>query len=147
LTVLSDSPVPAIIEVKGDIPNPGVYLLGPEEATVAVALARAGLSGDIPSNAAPRKLTSGESLDYHRGGEIRIGRMPAAALLASGQKLDLNTVTVDELLLIPGMRPQAAADIVKRREERIWAHVEDLEEIHGIGPKTLQRLKDYLEVR
>ena len=145
--VSQDSPVPVIIEVKGDIPGPGVYLLGQGEATVAGALARAGLSGDVPSDAASRKLTSGDSIDYNRSGEIRIGRMPAAALLSSGQKLDLNTATVDELLLIPGMRPQIAADIVRRREERAWERVNDLEEIRGVGPKTLQRLKDYLEVR
>ena len=72
--------------------------------------------------------------------------MPGAALLACGLKLDLNSASLGELLLIPHMRPEIAESIIKRRREKAWEQVDDLVEIRGVGPKTAQKLQDYLEV-
>ena len=72
--------------------------------------------------------------------------MPAAARLAAGQKLDLNTASWNDLLLIPKMRADMAASIVSRREGKLWERVDDLQEIHGIGARTSQAFKQYLQV-
>jgi competence protein ComEA len=72
--------------------------------------------------------------------------MPGAALLAAGLKLDLNSASLDELLLIPHMRPEIAASIIEKRREKAWEQVDDLIEIRGVGLKTAQKLQDYLEI-
>ncbi|MFZ0927201.1 MAG: helix-hairpin-helix domain-containing protein [Syntrophobacteraceae bacterium] len=142
--------LPAVmVEVKGDIPKPGIYTLDSAAATVAGAAAMAGCTCQIPEALAPQKLISGQSLEIlRRKTEISIhfGRMPGAALLAGGLKLDLNSASLDELLLIPHMRPQIAASIIERRREKPWEQVDDLIEIRGVGPKTAQKLQDYLEI-
>jgi len=95
------------VEVKGDISRPGIYILDSSPATVTDALAMAGFQCKIPDSIAFQKLTSGQSLEVVRKETdvtIKFGRMPGAALLACGLKLDLNSASLDELLLVPHMR-------------------------------------------
>lgn len=142
--------VPAVmVEVKGDVPKPGIYTFESATATVAVAANMAGCSCDIPKDIARRQVISGQSLDILCNGKgitIRFGRMPGAALLACGLKLDLNSASLDELLLIPQMRSEIAASIVERRRKKAWEQVDDLIEIRGVGSKTAQKLQAYLEI-
>ncbi len=142
-------PPAVMVEVKGDIPDPGIYALDSETATVAGAAAITGCTYPIPTALALQKLISGQSLEILRHKEeisIHFGRMPGAALLAGGLKLDLNSASLDELLLIPRLRPEIAASIIERRREKPWEQVDDLIEIRGVGPKTAQKLQDYLEI-
>ncbi|MGA2400358.1 MAG: helix-hairpin-helix domain-containing protein [Syntrophobacteraceae bacterium] len=142
-------PAAVMVEVQGDIPKPGIYTLESATATAAAAAAMAGCSCDIPADIARQKLISGQSLvilRHEKGITIRFGRMPGAALLACGLKLDLNSASMDELLLIPQMRPEIAVSIVERRREKAWEHVDDLIEIRGVGPKTAKKLQNYLEI-
>ena len=138
------------VEVKGDVARPGIYILDGATATVAIASALAGLPWKIPEPAASEKLTPGQSLEVLRKDSnitVRFGRMPGAALLACGMKLDLNSASLGELLLVPHMRHEIAASIIERRKEKAWEKVDDLTEISGVGPKTVQKLKNYLEAK
>jgi DNA uptake protein ComE-like DNA-binding protein len=135
------------VEVKGDVPAPGTYLLESERATVSHAISASRWSGAFTG--VDRKLEPGESLTVMPRGsqpEIAVGRMSAAAALAAGLKIDLNCATVEDLLLIPKMRPDIAEAIVKRRDEKAWEHVGELLEVPGIGPKTIRRFEDFLRV-
>lgn len=148
-SILGNSPVPVIVELRGEIPGQGVYLVDQEKATISNVFVMAGLSGTAPESLADRKLTSGQSVILIGHGdkpEINIGWMPASVRLAAGQKLDLNTAPVGDLLLIPKMRADMAASIVKRRETKPWESVDELQEIHGIGPKTSQLFEEYLQI-
>ena len=102
------------VEVKGDVARPGIYLLEGSRASVASAAARAGARLEIPGALAGAKLCSGQSLDIadtKTGVKIKLLRMPAAALLACGLKLDINSASLDDLLLIshlpPGSQPKS----------------------------------------
>ncbi len=144
------SPAPVIVEVKGNVPRPGVYLLARGSATFAGAIAAAGVPGGLSSALESRELADGESLTlvYRNGSpEIVLHRMPAATLLASGLKLDVNTASETDLGLIPLMRPEVASAIVERRGIKPWESIDELEQIHGVGPKTAARLRDYLQVQ
>ena len=138
-----------MVELKGDIAKPGIYTFESAPATAAVAVKMAGCSCDIPADIARQQLASGQSLDILRneqGITIRFGRMPGEVLLACGLKLDLNSASLDELLLIPQMRSKIAASIVERRREKAWEQVDDLTEIRGVGSKTAQKLQDFVEI-
>jgi DNA uptake protein ComE-like DNA-binding protein len=78
--------------------------------------------------------------------EIRVGTMPAAARLTLGEKLNVNTATEEELLLVPQMKVGFAAAIFDRRNRHEWQRLDELEEISGIGPKTVEKWRNYLEV-
>jgi competence protein ComEA len=140
---------PIVVQVRGGAVKPGFYLLESSGATVGAAAATSGCKLKIPEALAAVKLRSGQSLGIYRGQtgvKIKLGRMPAPALLACGLKLDLNSATLDDLLLIPHLRPAIASAIVKGRALRPWKSPDELLQIRGIGPKTLQKLHGYVEV-
>ncbi|MEM5787817.1 MAG: helix-hairpin-helix domain-containing protein [Syntrophobacteraceae bacterium] len=139
-------PAPVIVEIGGDVASPGVYLLEPGSASISNALSLAGCSGGSPES--DRPLESGQSLLVTVNGTVTVhtGSMAAAARLGCGLKLDVNSASESDLLLIPRMRPDIASAIVKRREEKQFSNPAEIIEINGIGAKTVQRLEAFLEV-
>jgi len=65
------------------------------------------------------------------------------ALDTTAVRIELNTATMEELLLLPGVGPARARAILAHRPYR---RVEDLLKVPGIGPKTLERLRPYVWV-
>lgn len=142
----SDAPAPVAVEVRGDVPAPGIYLLDRERAAVSDALSAAGWAGIVPDG--PSRLESGESLIVTKtdeGPHVVFDQMRASVRLTLGLKIDINSASEEDLMLVPQMRPEFAAAIVNGRLERPWEKVVDLAEIHGIGSKTAQKFVDYLE--
>ena len=62
-------------------------------------------------------------------------------------RLDLNTATEAELDLLPGIGPSVAARIVAYREQvRGFRSIDELGGVRGIGPRTLDRLRNAVVV-
>lgn len=67
--------------------------------------------------------------------------------LETARKVDINTADVAELERLPGIGPALALRIVSYRETHgAFGGVEALLKVEGIGPKTLEALKDYLAI-
>lgn len=62
-------------------------------------------------------------------------------VLAAGGRLSLNHATAAELEALPGIGPALAARIVAGRPYR---SVEALDDVRGIGPRTLARLRPWV---
>jgi competence protein ComEA len=63
------------------------------------------------------------------------------------KKINLNQATTAELQFLPGIGPSLSRRIVEYRETHGKFHqIEDLIQIPGIGPKTLERIKDRISV-
>ncbi len=77
--------------------------------------------------------------------EIHVEPMPAAARLTLGEKLDVNIASEEELMLVPQMKTGFAATIVNRRLRQVWQNLDELEEIPGVGPKTVASWRNYLD--
>lgn len=62
-------------------------------------------------------------------------------------RLNLNTATAGELELLPGLGPKKAATIIEYRQQQgCFKNLESLLEIRGIGPKTIEKWRNYLTV-
>lgn len=63
-----------------------------------------------------------------------------------GRALDLETVSALQLEALPRLGPARARAIVQARERHGFESVEALEAVHGIGPRTVARLSEWLTV-
>jgi competence protein ComEA len=79
---------------------------------------------------------------------LSLGQMPASSLLVLGIPADLNRVSAADLALIPGVSRSLGERIVAERARRGgYRSLEELDEVKGVGPATLERLSTYLVVR
>lgn len=61
--------------------------------------------------------------------------------------IDLNRATEEELQRLPGVGLKMSARIVAAREEKPFREIGDLRRVHGIGAKTLERLRPFVVVK
>jgi competence ComEA-like helix-hairpin-helix protein len=67
--------------------------------------------------------------------------------LRDGARLDLNHANEGDLELLPGIGPALARRIVADRQTRgAFRSAEELARVHGIGPRTLERLRTLIQV-
>lgn len=150
----SPSHRPIVIQVEGQVAHPDLYMLPGPIATWGDALRAAGGIVDHGAGAPDEELTmpavSGTIVraerDGSRGVQIAVEPMPASMRLLLGMQLDLNKASEDELLCIPRMKPETAQAIVERRKEKPWHSLEDLTELPGVGPKTVDRWRSSVSV-
>lgn len=62
-------------------------------------------------------------------------------------KIDLNLSPADSLELLPGIGPVLASRIAAYRDSVRFEKPEDIVKVVGIGHKTYEKLKSYIEVR
>jgi DNA uptake protein ComE-like DNA-binding protein len=152
--------MPVVVEILGDVQEPGVHFLeptGPQAApTVRHAVEAAGGLSRNPSAGMPpgfdkQAVQSGQRIrvtyrDSVGLPQIELELMDAAARLTLGLKLNPNEASVEELCMIPQMKPEMASQIVMRRAKKPWRELQELQEITGVGPRTLEKWKEYLEI-
>ncbi len=61
--------------------------------------------------------------------------------------VNLNTASIGQLMLLPGIGAKRAARIVGFRQVKPFKRVVHLARVKGIGMKTVRKLKVYLAVR
>jgi competence protein ComEA len=60
-------------------------------------------------------------------------------------KIDINTASSNELILLPGIGTKTAEKIIEHRKKYgKFKSPKDLLKIHGIGEKKLEKIKEFL---
>lgn len=87
-------------------------------------------------------LGAGSSLWSGRGSADR----PESVSAALSPLLDLNSATAAQLESLPMIGPRRAESIVADRARRgPFRSVDDLGRVHGIGPRTIERLRPFVK--
>ena len=74
-------------------------------------------------------------------------RLDRAGFVPPWQRLDLNTADRQQLEICPGIGPVMATRIVAHRSAHgRFESVEDLQQVVGIGPATVAKLTNWLDV-
>jgi competence protein ComEA len=161
-----------VVEVAGEVQNPGIYLFQNPPTLKEVIEKAGGLketaqfdtasfseiletgtlltvtkeSSQIPPH--PPLLKGGHGGIKHDEIKIKIGRMAANKLLVFSIPLDLNRVSMEDLCLIPGIGESLAQEIITYRERRKgFRSVEELKNVKGIGEKKYQVFKEYFVIK
>lgn len=130
------------IEVAGAVAHPGVYSF-PTSPTLPAVLDKAG--GPADAAQAKTALPSGSRVEVDRSGSCRVGRMAGRRLLTLGLPINLNEAAAEDLEALPGVGPVLAERIIAyRRAHGPFRRIDDLQEVSGFGPQTLEQLSPHL---
>jgi len=64
----------------------------------------------------------------------------------TAELIDVNSATVAELRTLPGIGPKLSQAIIDERKRAPFKSVDDLRRVHGIGAKTVDKLRSYVTV-
>lgn len=111
-------------------------------------LAGARLLAGRGDGAAGRPVAAGQEAGRREiAPEVRVE--PESALppgVRQGARVRINAATAGELEVLPGIGPALARRIVEERERGgPFREIGDLKRVKGIGPKLLDRLRDWID--
>jgi competence protein ComEA len=146
----SAAPVPlVIVDVAGWVRRPGVYEFA-EDDRVIDAIERAGgarKGADLAALNLAAPLADGTQVLVPRSGGSASGATAGATSPDGTSLINVNTASAIELEALPGVGEVLAAAIVRYRTEHgPFATVDDLVDVSGIGPLTLEEIRDHTTV-
>ena len=142
----SPTPVPILVDVTGFVHEPGVYdfVLGDR---VIDAIERAGgprKGADLSALNLAAPLADGTQILVPEAGGPTSATTTAGT---AGGLININSADAAALEELSGIGEVLAAAIVSYREEHgPFASIEDLMDVSGIGPATLEEIRDQVSV-
>ena len=141
---------PIIVDVTGWVHEPGVYEFAQGERVIDAVEraggARNGADLSVLNLAAP--LTDGTQVVVPKQGAAPAGTVPGETGGGTTSGLvNINTASATEFETLSGIGEVLAGAIVDYRTENgPFASVDDLENVSGIGPATLEEIRDQVTV-
>lgn len=138
------------VQVTGAVRRPGVYQVPADARVFQVVQEAGGFTEDADQEAVPlaARVTDGCRLAVPRLGEAAQEPVLSSASSATSGGLgtagvvSLNSATLQELDLLPGIGPALARQIIEYREAKgPFTSIEQLKEVPGIGPAKFEQLK------
>ena len=145
-------------DIKGSVKDPGIYSFSSEERVYDVLKRAGGLLEEADSDRInfSAKIEDqqvlyipavGEELPEHLD-QLASSEGKQSTADSEPSKININTASPPELQQIPGIGSVKAQEIIRLREENgSFQKVEDLQEISGIGEKTVEKLKNFVTIK
>ncbi|HFI0214333.1 TPA: helix-hairpin-helix domain-containing protein [Streptococcus suis] len=154
-TEASEEPSQLVVDVKGAVAKPGLYTLAAGARINDAVDAAGGLTSQADSKSInlAQKL-SDEAVVYVASKDENISVVvstTASSAMSQEEKntslVNLNTATEADLQTISGIGAKRAADIIAYREANGgFKSVDDLNNVSGIGDKTMESIRPYVTV-
>jgi len=142
--------LPVAIEIVGEVEKPGIYSFK-HKVTLGEVIERA---GGFKSNVVLAQKYF--SIEVSSGTKVTIGSNPssfAMEMMEAEKRLlyfipiNVNTASLDELMVVTGIGEKTARAIIGyRMEHGDFSRLDELEEVPGIGHYKFKRMKDYLTI-
>ena len=143
-----------LVDVKGAVNKPGVYSLMLDDRVIDAITIAGGYTAEADSTYInhAQKLVDEMVIYVPKIGEdmsteqMTTVSSPITSGQASTGKVNLNTATEVELTTLPGIGPAKAKAILEYRAQKgRFKSIDDLKNVSGIGEKTFEKLKEYIE--
>lgn len=147
-----------VVEIKGEVKKPDVYILN-ENAIVKELIEAA---GGLTENAELTNINRAKKLQNHEliyiankndaNKEINNVSSEAKstnskAQVENGKKVNINTATLEDLKILNGIGDSKAKSIIEYREQNGgFKSIEDIKNVTGIGEKMFERIKEQIEI-
>jgi competence protein ComEA len=147
-------PPTVVVQVAGAVVTPGLYTL-PRGSRIQQAVEAA---GGILSTADMQRVNLAAPVEDGERVDIPAAQpQPTSAAMPTGQAssparqtptvppiVNVNTASLEELQLLPGIGPSLAEEIVRHRQRYgPFRAVDDLHAVPGIGPKRIEEIRPY----
>jgi competence protein ComEA len=147
-----------MVDVKGEIKQPGVYQSNQTERVIDVIQRAGGLTDNADQSQVNFAANIQDEMVIYipAKGEASTSSpatspAPSGTANSSGKntgKININKADENELQNLPGVGPAKAAAIIQyRKENGPFQTVEDIKKISGIGDKTFEKLKESISVQ
>jgi competence protein ComEA len=150
------SPEKIMVDVKGQIKQPGVYQANTGERVIDIISRAGGLTDKADQSMVNFAEHVEDEMIIYIPAQGEAGITPPASAGANptasvgsqtGSKININKADETELQNLPGIGPAKAAAIVEyRNSSGPFESVDDLKKISGIGDKTFEKLKDLIGI-
>ena len=144
-----------MVDIKGEIQNPGTYELEIGNRIIDVINKSGGLTddADVRSINLSEKLED-EMLIIIPSKEESVNNQPVInsknntnVNQAQDSKISINTANVSTLMTLKGIGQKKAESIVEYREKNgLFKKIEDITNVSGIGNSIFDKIKDYIKV-
>jgi comEA protein len=131
---------PIVVSISGEVARPGTYEL-PWGARTKDAIQAAGGTTKAAESSLlnpAAQLEDGEHL-LVPGRAATVNGVQLMDKTAPGERVNLNTASAAQLEALPGVGPKFAARLI---EGRPYSSFEDVDQVKGVGPKMLEKLKN-----
>ena len=150
VTLPEATPTPTLrAYMAGAVDRPGVYTFSDGDRLVDLLRMAGGPLDDADTSGLNLALRLRDEGHYH---VPAVGETPPVTSLGdasvAGDVIDINSATAQELETLPGIGSVKAEAIVEHRESvGRFSSVEELLQVAGIGPATLNAIADRVTVR
>lgn len=139
------SPVTILVDVAGWVRKPGVYEFEQGQRVIDAVKAAGGArrGADLTALNLAAPLTDGtQILVLKQGASSSTGSSGSGTSTGSGTLININTASETELEQLPGVGPVTGAAIIEYRTKNgPFASVDELDNVSGIGPATLEEIR------
>ena len=142
----------AVVEMRvyltGAVREPGVYVVGPESRLMDVIDAAGGAMADADLAAVNLAVRVRDEQHWHIPRQGDEAQAPPTAGATSSGKIDINSAGGEQLESLPEIGKTLAQRIMDHRKANgPFSSVDGLLEVRGIGPATLDAIRDLVEAR
>ena len=141
-----------MVHISGAVNNPGVLEIQLGKRLIDAVQICGGLSddADVDRINLAKKLADEEKVYIPRIGEEiaeNMSLVSGASSETDSGKININTCSKAELLLLPGIGDVLADRIIEYREETPFKRIEDIKNVSGIGEKKFESIKELIAVK
>jgi competence protein ComEA len=147
------TPEPIQVHVTGAVTNPDVYSLPPDSHVQEAIDSAGGLRPEAYTDSLnlATKLEDGDKIlvPYQPHEEAALPQEIDGGTTdtQTGFPININTATMDELDLLPGIGEVKGQAIIDYRESNgPYVVIEQIQNVSGIGPATFEKIKDLITV-
>lgn len=135
-TLVTKEDVPIKVSIEGEVENPGTYEL-PAYSSVE----------DLLELGIPKEEADLSTLNKQTILKDKDKLIIPKANTESRKRISLNTATIEELILLPGIGESTAQKIIDYRNENgYFQTIEEIMDVKGIGKAKYEKMKDYISL-
>lgn len=134
-----------VVDIKGAVKDPGVYEVDEEARVYDIVELAGGFTKDADENQINLAEKAYDEMVIYVPNKREIDGIETVT--HQSNKIRINYATAEEIEQLQGIGPSKAKAIIQYREEYgPFRSVEDLLNVSGIGEKTLENIKDDIQI-